>query len=84
MSRIKTVGVYLQDDYRPLEVFSSKKKASEYVNTLLTRMNESSVEQVFFYYLTPDQVSALSYAQASDFERLMRFAIEEMNREKNF
>lgn len=75
MSRIKSVGVYLENDYTPMEVFSSKKKASEYANTLMVSMGESNVEQVFFYYLTPDQVSKLSYSQAIDFERLMRSSL---------
>jgi len=79
--RIKSVGVYEVDDYRPVEVFTSKTKA-------LTYMTESSKLGVFkelyaefFYYLTTEQVQRLSYTQARDFENAMKFAIEETNRE---
>lgn len=79
--RIKAVGVYEVDDYRPVEVFTSKNKALTYmdINSRLDVFKELYAE--FFYYLTTEQVQRLSYTQARDFENAMRFAIEETNRE---
>ena len=77
MSRIKSVGVYTGDDFRPLEVFSTKKKAQEFMHSY-----QDSTYAEFFYYLTPDQLSTLSYAQARDLETILKFATEE-TREKN-
>jgi len=78
MSRIKAVGVYTGDDFRPIEVFATKKKAQEFMHSL----KDSSYAE-FFYYLTPDQLSTLSYAQARDLEMILEFATLEMTREKN-
>jgi hypothetical protein len=81
MSRIKSVGVYEADDYRPVETFATKKRAMEYM-TAYTASTGESVYAEFFYYLTPEQLSVLSYAQARDLEMIIKFATEEM-REKN-
>lgn len=77
MSRIKSVGVYTGDEFRPIQVFATKKKAQEFMYSL----KDSSYAE-FFYYLTPDQLAVLSYAQARDLEMILKFATEE-TREKN-
>lgn len=77
MSRIKAVGVYQRDDFRPLKVFPTKKKSIEFMDSL-----QDSTYAEFFYYLTPDQLAVLSYAQARDLETILKFATEE-TREKN-
>lgn len=81
MSRIKSVGVYEADDYRPVETFATKKRAMEFMNDYTASTGES-VYSEFFYYLTPEQLLVLSYAQARDLEMILKFATEE-TREKN-
>lgn len=81
MSRIKSVGVYEADDYRPVETFTTKKRAMEFMNDYTASTGES-VYSEFFYYLTPEQLLVLSYAQARDLEMILKFATEE-TREKN-
>lgn len=82
MSRPKSVGVYERDDYRPIEVFTTKKKAIEYLHAYeVTTATPAYAD--FFYYVHPDQLSVLNYAQARELEMILKFATEE-TREKNF
>jgi len=81
MSRIKAVGVYEKDDYRPVEVFTSKKKAVDYLHAYESATDTTAYAE-FFYYLTAEQLSVLSYAQARDLENILKFATEEMSHEK--
>jgi hypothetical protein len=84
MSRIKAVGVYERDDYRPVEVFSTKNKALTFMTDYSVSTGQSDVYAEFFYYLTPEQLSTLSYAQARDLEMILEFATLEMSRENNY
>lgn len=79
--RIRAVGVYEVDDYRPIEVFTSKNKALAYMELSVQSGAFDALYAEYFYYLTPDQVKSLSYTQARDFENAMKFAIEETHRE---
>lgn len=83
MSRPKAIGVYERDDYRPVGVFTTKSKAMTYMTDYTASTNESVFSE-FFYHLTPEQLSILSYAQARDLDNILKFAKEEMNRENNY
>jgi len=79
--RIKAVGVYERDDYRPLETFATKSKAKEYMLAIEGDSSFRDVYAQFYYYLTPDQVLMLSYAEAYNFENKMRQAVEDVRNE---
>lgn len=82
MRKVKAVGVYTNDGFTPVAVFTSKEKAKKWAidNSWVGGGMYKELFCEFFYHLTPTQVECASYTQCAQFELAMRIAVEDFER----
>jgi len=82
MRKVKAVGVYTNDGFTPVAVFTSKMKAKQWAidNSFVGGGEHKSLYCEYFYYMTPAEVEALPYTQCAQFELAMRSAMDDFER----